>query len=242
MSEYLKLFETTNEYNSYKESEDLITPNVSLCKDQNKIHYSPYIDIFNGHEYVDLDLPSETLWATKNVGARTITDYGEYFQWGDPSSGVLLDTINIVNDNYYSEDLYNKYFITPPVNDIIYTLDMIDDCANLIMKGNWHTPSVEQAQELISNTTYQLVTNYQESGVNGILFTSKNNSETLFFPLGGYIYSGDSDDVNEGGNYWLNSNDIGEQNANYITIYGNTLYISNESPSYRFNVRGVINK
>ena len=44
MSEYLKLFETTNEYNSYKESEDLITPNVSLCKDQNKIYYNPHVD------------------------------------------------------------------------------------------------------------------------------------------------------------------------------------------------------
>ncbi len=35
--------------------------------------FSPQNDdnIDNGHEYVDLDLPSGTLWATCNVGAET---------------------------------------------------------------------------------------------------------------------------------------------------------------------------
>ena len=37
----------------------------------------------NGYEYVDLELPSGTLWATCNVGANKPTDGGLYFQWGD---------------------------------------------------------------------------------------------------------------------------------------------------------------
>ena len=37
----------------------------------------------NGFEYVDLGLPSGTLWATSNVGASKPYDYGLYFQWGD---------------------------------------------------------------------------------------------------------------------------------------------------------------
>lgn len=37
----------------------------------------------NGYEYVDLGLPSGTLWATCNVGASKPSDYGLYFQWGD---------------------------------------------------------------------------------------------------------------------------------------------------------------
>lgn len=37
----------------------------------------------NGHEYVDLDLPSGTLWATCNVGANSPEDYGGYFSWDD---------------------------------------------------------------------------------------------------------------------------------------------------------------
>jgi len=31
---------------------------------------------------VDLGLPSGTKWATMNVGASTITDYGNYYLWG----------------------------------------------------------------------------------------------------------------------------------------------------------------
>ena len=34
-------------------------------------------------EFVDLGLPSGTLWATKNLGASSKTDYGLYFAWGE---------------------------------------------------------------------------------------------------------------------------------------------------------------
>ena len=37
----------------------------------------------NGHEYVDLGLPSGTLWATCNVGANKPEEYGDYFAWGE---------------------------------------------------------------------------------------------------------------------------------------------------------------
>ena len=37
----------------------------------------------NGYEYVDLGLPSGTLWAACNVGASKPSDDGQYFQWGD---------------------------------------------------------------------------------------------------------------------------------------------------------------
>lgn len=37
----------------------------------------------NNHAFVDLDLPSGTLWATMNIGASSETDAGLFFQWGD---------------------------------------------------------------------------------------------------------------------------------------------------------------
>ena len=40
----------------------------------------------NGHEYVDLGLPSGTLWATCNVGADIPEKYGDYFAWGETQS------------------------------------------------------------------------------------------------------------------------------------------------------------
>ncbi len=40
---------------------------------------------FNGHEYVDLGLPSGTLWATCNVGSSKPEDYGDYYSWDEGS-------------------------------------------------------------------------------------------------------------------------------------------------------------
>lgn len=34
----------------------------------------------NGHDYVDLGLPSGNLWATENIGSTSPTDYGDYLR------------------------------------------------------------------------------------------------------------------------------------------------------------------
>ena len=60
------------------------------------MHYEKENDPYNGHEYVDLGLPSGTLWAKCNVGAETETDYGLYFQWGD-TQGYTADQIGTGN-------------------------------------------------------------------------------------------------------------------------------------------------
>ena len=43
-------------------------------------------DPYNGHEYVDLGLPSGLKWATCNVGAEKPEDYGKYYAWGETSA------------------------------------------------------------------------------------------------------------------------------------------------------------
>ena len=39
-------------------------------------------NISNNYKFVNLGLPSGTLWCTKNLGAETETDPGNYYQWG----------------------------------------------------------------------------------------------------------------------------------------------------------------
>lgn len=41
--------------------------------------------------WVDLGLPSGTLWATCNLGADTPEDYGDYFAWGETNTKDLYD-------------------------------------------------------------------------------------------------------------------------------------------------------
>ena len=45
----------------------------------------------DGHDYVDLGLPSGTLWAICNVGADKPEDYGDYFAWGETTPKELYD-------------------------------------------------------------------------------------------------------------------------------------------------------
>lgn len=67
-------------------------------------------DNLKEHEWVDLGLPSGTLWATCNVGANAPEDYGDYFSWGEtkPKDNYDLNTYKWYNhdDMYYTK--YNQ--------------------------------------------------------------------------------------------------------------------------------------
>ncbi len=58
----------------------------------------------NGHEYVDLGLPSGTLWATCNVGATTPEEYGDHFAWGEIKPKTYY---NWENEGEYKWGVYN---------------------------------------------------------------------------------------------------------------------------------------
>lgn len=58
-------------------------------------------DPYNGHEYVDLGLPSGLKWATMNIGATTPEDYGDYFAWGATSP--------LYESGYAQEDPQNHW-------------------------------------------------------------------------------------------------------------------------------------
>lgn len=140
--------------------------------------------ITNGYECVDLGLNSGTLWASKNVGATMITDIGLYFTWGSitgyKSGGKDFNWTTYEFGNSPSITKYNS-------TDLKTSLDIIDDAAFVTMNGLWHIPSVNQINELFDTTmvTNEWVTNYYGSGVDGVLFTSVTNGNTLFIPQTG---------------------------------------------------------
>lgn len=163
-------------------------PNVSLCEQENEVYYEPYVDPYNGHAYVDLGLPSGTKWATMNVGASSETDYGNYYQYGKGAAQYAATS----GDSIYSgtED----------------PLDSSVDTASQVWGGSWHMPTRAQMQELTANTTYQWVTNYKGSGINGGTFTATNGA-VLFIPAAGGWYYGSQDSVGNNGYCWGSSPD-----------------------------------
>lgn len=44
MTIYLKKFENHTQYETYTASTEFITPNVSLCVNENEVHYNPYTE------------------------------------------------------------------------------------------------------------------------------------------------------------------------------------------------------
>lgn len=195
----------------------------------------------NGHEFVDLGLPSGTKWASMNVGASKPSDAGLYFQWGD-TIGYRAEQVG------YNKLFNRRDYKWNPKGDVKTfrkyategaKLELRDDAAHVIMGGDWHIPSPTQIQELIDNTISKWA---KQCGVSGRLFISKkDSSKFIFIPAAGIAWD---DSVVDNGYYaYIWSSMLDEI---YIR-HGQCLYLdshdANLSDGERYSgrfVRGVI--
>ena len=194
----------------------------------------------NGFEYVDLELPSGTLWATCNVGASKPSECGMYFQWGD-SKGYTKEQLGknkmFTWDDYKwsidgSSSNFSKYTTTGA------TLDLEDDAAHTNMGGSWHMPTPEQCQELIDNTTSEWTT---QDGINGRLFTSKNNGKSIFIPAAGVAWYGSLYSSGGNGSFWSSMLSTGSVNlGQYLYFNSDNAYLDSSGRDGGFSVRGVL--
>ena len=159
---------------------------------------------YEGHNYVDLGLPSGTLWATCNVGAETATDYGDLFSWGEVSTKADYTSQNY---KWYKGDRkLTKYCNDPQYGfqdftDNLTTLLSEDDAASANWGGGWYTPTYDQWNELIQNTTQS---SKKQNGVDGFLFSAANGN-TLFLPFAGASGNDMQWGAGETGFYWSSS-------------------------------------
>ena len=198
----------------------------------------------NGFEYVDLGLPSGTKWATCNVGADKETDYGFYFAFGETKGYSCFTDAKAFNwgDYKFSVNGSNSKLAKYNDTDGKKVLDLCDDAAHIHMCGKWHMPTDEQIRELIKNTENIWVTDYNNSGSNGRLFTSKINDEKLFFPACGLRFAEDYYGLNKSGNFWSSSVDNHCSDCGRELCFG-TVSISTgkENRTLGLCVRGVFN-
>ena len=137
------------------------------------------------HEWVDLGLPSGTLWATCNVGANSPEEYGDYFAWGETEPKDYYDWSNYkwCNGSYTTMTKYctkSKYGYNGFV-DNKSELDPEDDAAYVNWGPSWRMPTIEQLHELVENCTVQWK---PQNGVMLPLLTGPNGN-TLFLPAAG---------------------------------------------------------
>lgn len=118
-----------------------------------------------GHNYIDLGLPSGTLWATCNVGADNPHEFGEYYAWGEiePKSSYTAATCKT-----WGKDI-------PTIIG-----DPALDAATANWGHNWVTPTTEQWIELVQNCEMSYILD-SESGV----YFKGPNGKMIFFPNSG---------------------------------------------------------
>lgn len=146
---------------------------------------------------VDLALPSGILWCEHNVGAALPHEDGLYFSWGNVTGHTGDDGYDFgtSNDGVYASTPGAALTGNIPTNNTY-------DAARHNMGAPWRMPTVGEYQELNNYCTSEWT---DEDGVSGILFTSRNNGNTIFFPASGYRYGSSLDDRGSYGHYWSSS-------------------------------------
>ena len=160
-------------------------------------------------EYVDLGLPSGLKWAKCNVGAKTETDYGDYFQWGEiepHDADTPYDWANYKYGDGWNFSKYNTLTLCGETPDGKTTLDLEDDAARANMGGEWRMPTKDEFQELLDNTTNEWVIDFNGSGVNGMKFISKADAtKYIFIPASGSCSGSSLRSQGSSGYVWCSS-------------------------------------
>ncbi len=148
----------------------------------------------NGHEYVDLGLPSGTLWATCNVGANIPSGTGYYYAWGETTP-----------KSEYTSDNYTYTEISP-------TLPASADAATINWGNGWRMPTQEEMEELKNSCIATWTT---MNDVKGCLFTGPSGY-SIFLPASGNGTNTEMYPEGPYGDYWSST-----VLSNY---YASTLY------------------
>ena len=154
----------------------------------------PTTGTINGHEWVDLGLPSGLKWATCNVGAETPDEYGDYYAWGETETKAEYTVGNSVT---YGEQM----------SDISGNAQY--DAATANWGGSWRMPTEAEQQELINNCTWEWTT---QNNVNGYRVTGTNGN-SIFLPAAGYRNGSSLSLVGSRGYCWSSTPDEGGINS-----------------------------
>ena len=205
-------------------------------------HYSTMAEL--GHalgvdrrmDFIDMGLPSGRLWASKNVGASTITEYGAYFSWGNvngqkPNGTTFPSTWGTGNDT--------EPYVSSEGAALTGNIPLNLDAANQYLGGDVKMPSTEDFAELFNSayTTNEWTTLH---GVAGRMVTSKINGNKLFFPAAGYGYGTSLGNAGSYGDYWSRSL---QSSPNGYNLRFDSSSVNPQNYDYRyygFSVRAVL--
>jgi len=191
-----------------------------------------YLDCPDDHHphLIDLGLPSGTMWACCNIGARQPEEYGNYYAWGETEIKAYYDW-----DSYIFYDSETDQ-VNLPADDIAGTAY---DVACQEWGGAWRMPTVVQLTELGDHCTREWT---NQLGVEGMLLTGRNGGRIFLPAAGGYFWEDLFYDGMDG-YYWTSSviNPNWEIYYLHFRYLNDWLYWNNENsnPYLGMSVRAV---
>lgn len=181
---------------------------------------SPESSTIDGHEWIDLGLPSGLLWAACNLGATTPEEYGDYYAWGEiepyysslnpliwkdgKDAGYTWESYKFLLGND-ERGPFSKYVADSSLGaiDDKTVLETVDDVAYVILNGKGRMPTENEWNEL---KYYCKWTWTSRHGVNGYLATGLNGN-FIFLPAAGGLSGINLIKTGVEGNYWSSSLD-----------------------------------
>jgi len=195
-----------------------------------KIRQQKIKQLTNGHEYVDLDLPSHALWSTCNIGAKSPSEYGTYYSWGETETQEKF-----LLNKYIKKGLILDTILKYSKKDGLTELELKDDVASVRWGGKWQMPDSDRIYELIRNCKCEFKT---MNNVPGFIFS--RNGKSIFFPAGGAKGLFSIGEEGKAGSYWLRERANDESWAKFFFISRISQKIDTQSRTFGLLVRPVI--
>ena len=216
------------------------TTPTNLDGDEETIFVKDDRPIIVGKEFVDLGLPSGVKWATRNLGAKSPEDFGDYYAWGEISPKHNYSWSNYkyrVNEGNAISKYCNSSIMS--YADHKTRLEESDDAAHEIWKERWHIPTKENFEELIANCICKWD---RLKGVQGYTLISKLNGNSVFFPAAGYWDKDGPFGEYESGSYWSSS--VAEGNRPYdawqLFFMDTSLHLNHDYRHRGLSIRPII--
>ena len=208
-------------------------------QDNSKVNHKhgmrEYVDFMK--DVIDLGLPSGTCWFKYNFGcdiklldnnpnASVPEDwFGDYYAWGElePKMTYTIDNYKFYHYVYKITKYTDQRFAYTKADNLTQLQpedDVIYRTMNNPLNIKFHIPTKDQFKELVKYTTNELQHDYNGvKGLNGLLYTSKINGNSIFFPGTGN-YDGSSHEEKNLVTLWTSTL---PDSAHYaVYFYGNS--------------------
>lgn len=214
--------------------------NIVYCRTD----YLPLLKLASPDDFVfvDLGLPSGTLWANRNLGAPTSNDYGNYYAWGE-TSGYDQGKTSFSWKNYkYCNGTSNSltkyctksYYGNSGFTDDITQLNGFDDPASRTYGYYYAIPTKEEWEELMTHCRWSRLNNGAFiRGVEG------KSDDVILLPSAGYRSGMNLYDAGTEGYYWTSTLDTNSPDDAWMLHFNTGNSKPNEYDYYRCHGRSI---